>query len=46
MNIHQRIQLNYGESYGLEIESEPGQGTCVTAKFPGAYIPAPDGGIR
>ncbi|MFD0676055.1 MULTISPECIES: cache domain-containing sensor histidine kinase [unclassified Paenibacillus] len=35
INIHQRIQLNYGESYGLEISSEPDCGTCVTAKFPG-----------
>ena len=24
INIHQRIQLNYGEAYGLDIRSEPG----------------------
>jgi two-component system sensor histidine kinase YesM len=34
INIHQRIQLNYGEAYGLEIRSESGGGTCVKATFP------------
>ncbi|TBL80887.1 sensor histidine kinase [Paenibacillus thalictri] len=34
-NIHDRIRLNYGESYGLTILSEPGKGTVVRAEFPG-----------
>ncbi|NHN31862.1 cache domain-containing sensor histidine kinase [Paenibacillus agricola] len=34
INIHQRIQLNYGEAYGLEVRSEMGKGTCVKARFP------------
>jgi two-component system sensor histidine kinase YesM len=29
MNVHRRIQLIYGESYGLEVESHPGAGTLV-----------------
>lgn len=29
-NVHERIQLYYGEEYGLELESKPGQGTTVT----------------
>jgi len=34
VNIHQRIQLYYGEEYGLTIESKLGSGTCVRATFP------------
>lgn len=30
-----RIQLEYGEAYGLSIESEPGKGTKVTVRIPG-----------
>ncbi|PYI52858.1 cache domain-containing sensor histidine kinase [Paenibacillus flagellatus] len=33
-NIHKRIQLYYGEAYGLDIRSEPGKGTSVQARFP------------
>ncbi|MEC0228705.1 sensor histidine kinase [Paenibacillus alba] len=33
-NIHQRIKLYYGESYGLTIVSNEGNGTCVRAVFP------------
>lgn len=33
-NIHERIRLHCGEPYGLEIRSQPGQGTCVRARFP------------
>jgi two-component system sensor histidine kinase YesM len=40
-NIHQRMLLNYGENYGLEIESEIGQGTLVRAIFPNKQ---PEGG--
>lgn len=33
-NIHQRIQLNYGEACGLGVWSEEGKGTRVTLRFP------------
>ncbi|MNI50075.1 Sensor histidine kinase YpdA [compost metagenome] len=33
-NIHQRIQLYFGESYGLKVYSEQGKGTCIRAEFP------------
>lgn len=33
-NVHQRIRLYYGESYGLKIESALGQGTRVTLRLP------------
>ncbi|CAH0120893.1 hypothetical protein PAE9249_03417 [Paenibacillus sp. CECT 9249] len=33
-NVQERIRLNFGERYGLRIESEPGAGTMVTMKLP------------
>lgn len=33
-NIHSRIRLYYGESYGLSIESRKNEGTCITIKLP------------
>lgn len=33
-NINERIQLTFGKSYGLQYESQPGIGTCVTIKIP------------
>ncbi|MGI2296336.1 cache domain-containing sensor histidine kinase [Paenibacillus sp. GXUN7292] len=33
-NIHARIQLNYGEQYGLRISGVLGEGTVVRAIFP------------
>jgi len=33
-NIHNRIQLHYGKSYGLSIDSQVGQGTTVTIRLP------------
>ncbi len=33
-NVHQRIQILYGEAYGLEVESEVGKGTLVRIKLP------------
>lgn len=33
-NIRQRLQLKYGVSYGVFIESTPGQGTKVQIRFP------------
>lgn len=33
-NVHQRIQLSFGKTYGLEIESEPDEGTVVRIHLP------------
>ena len=33
-NVDQRIKLYYGESYGLRIQSEMFEGTCVTIRLP------------
>jgi two-component system sensor histidine kinase YesM len=33
-NVHQRLKLYYGDSYGIEIQSVLGKGTCVTLKLP------------
>lgn len=33
-NIHRRIQLLFGESYGLSVNSEKNHGTCVTETLP------------
>lgn len=33
-NVHDRIQLQFGDAYGLEIESREGQGTRVVIRFP------------
>lgn len=34
VNIHERIQLIFSDSYGLEIESRPNEGTRVTLHIP------------
>lgn len=34
LNVQERIQLTFGERYGLEIESIAGQGTKVTIRHP------------
>lgn len=39
-NIQQRLRLNYGKEYGLNISSKYGEGTVVTAKIP-AVDPQP-----
>ncbi len=33
VNVHQRIRLQYGEGYGLTVQSEPGHGTTVFARI-------------
>ncbi|WP_019723383.1 sensor histidine kinase, partial [Enterococcus mundtii] len=33
-NVHERIQLLYGEDYGLHIDSVVGVGTSVTITLP------------
>lgn len=34
VNIHKRIQLNYGSAYGVDIKSWPNMGTAITLKLP------------
>jgi two-component system sensor histidine kinase YesM len=34
LNVHKRIQLYYGESYGIRISSEPDKGSVVTVVMP------------
>ena len=36
-NVEQIIALEYGDSYGMEIESAPGQGTCVHYHLPAIH---------
>ncbi|GGG83618.1 cache domain-containing sensor histidine kinase [Paenibacillus radicis (ex Gao et al. 2016)] len=38
-NVHERIQLYYGKEYGVAIESEPGEGTCVQVMIPAQIHP-------
>lgn len=33
-NVHERIRLKYGESYGLRLSADPGTGTMVTISIP------------
>ena len=33
-NIHERLRLRYGASYGIRIASEPSKGTEVTVRIP------------
>lgn len=33
-NVSSRLRLYFGGRYGLDIKSAPGQGTCVTIRFP------------
>ncbi len=35
-NVHNRIRLNYGDGYGLRLESVKGIGTTVTLRLPAA----------
>ncbi|MCR1951740.1 MULTISPECIES: histidine kinase [unclassified Clostridium] len=34
INVHERIQLNYGKDYGIEIKSQEGNGTRIIFKLP------------
>jgi two-component system sensor histidine kinase YesM len=34
LNVHRRIQLEYGKAYGVQIESEIGKGTTVYITHP------------
>ena len=33
-NVNERIRLNFGETYGISIESTYGEGTCVSIRLP------------
>ena len=33
-NVNKRIKLNYGNMYGLDIQSKKGEGTDITIKIP------------
>lgn len=33
-NIHERLKLLFGEAYGIEVDSAPGEGTAVTIRLP------------
>lgn len=37
INVHQRIQLYFGKEFGLEIHSEPDEGTTVSIHLPKMY---------
>ena len=37
VNVNQRIKLNFGENYGIDIESQAGYGTKVTINIPVIY---------
>lgn len=45
-NVHQRIQLYFGKKYGLEIQSEPDEGTVVRIHLPKTdeFLPKNQGG--
>ena len=34
INVHERIQLNYGKEYGIEVISKEGNGTKVIFRLP------------
>jgi len=33
-NVHERVRLSFGEAYGLDIRSSPGEGTLVRIRIP------------
>lgn len=37
-NVFQRIRLNYGDAYGLWLDSAPGEGTRVTIEIPAQEV--------
>ncbi|WP_426447359.1 cache domain-containing sensor histidine kinase [Paenibacillus sp. S-38] len=40
MNVHRRIQMVFGEAYGLQIDSVPGEGSRITMVMPETTGPA------
>ena len=42
-NVHERLQLRYGLSYGLRVDGRPGEGLCITMRMPDTpYMPQGD----
>jgi two-component system sensor histidine kinase YesM len=37
-NVNKRIKLNYGNKFGLEIQSKKGEGTDITIKIPARMV--------
>ena len=37
-NVNERIKLNYGNHYGLEIQSKPGEGTVISVQIPARLL--------
>ena len=37
-NVAQRLKLNFGDRYGLDIESTYGEGTTITVHTPGSEV--------
>jgi len=37
-NVNERIKLNYGNHYGLEIQSKPGEGTIISVRIPARLL--------
>ncbi len=38
-NVHERLRLLYGEDFRMDIQSQPGQGTCIRVEVP-ELVPA------
>ncbi len=45
-NVHQRIQMSYGEAYGIEIQSRLGEGTEILIRLPKGGDSVEDTGIN
>ena len=37
-NVNKRIKLNYGNMYGLDIQSKKGEGTDILIKIPARQV--------
>ncbi len=41
-NVNERIRMYFGDYYGMQIESTPGVGTCVTVTIPARTMDTPE----
>ncbi|NGZ78021.1 sensor histidine kinase [Saccharibacillus sp. VR-M41] len=46
INVHERIRMNYGEAYGLTVDSEEGQGTTVRMVLPAESADDPGASVN